>query len=138
VVDAAIYESVLNMMESLVTEYDQLGHVRERSGTHSAAHRAFERVPHPGRIVMIGANQTRCSRGCARPCRSRRWPGSALPRSPGSRHEPAGAGRGDRAWTATLDTRISGPARETRRASGLIIAPPTCCPLRTSRRARPS
>ena len=32
VIDAAIYESVLNMMESLVTEFDQLGHVRERSG----------------------------------------------------------------------------------------------------------
>ena len=44
VVDAAIYESVLNMMESLVTEYDQLGHVRERSGRHPAAHRAIERV----------------------------------------------------------------------------------------------
>lgn len=32
IVDAAIYESVLNMMESLVTEFDVVGHVRERTG----------------------------------------------------------------------------------------------------------
>jgi formyl-CoA transferase len=32
VVDSAIYEAVLNMMESLVTEYDKCGHVRERTG----------------------------------------------------------------------------------------------------------
>ena len=32
VVDTAIYESVFNMMESMLPEYDLLGHVRERSG----------------------------------------------------------------------------------------------------------
>jgi len=32
VIDAAIYESVLNMMESLVTEFDVAGYVRERTG----------------------------------------------------------------------------------------------------------
>src|SRR6185437_14902607 len=32
VVDAAIYETVLNMMESLITDYDQRGLVRERTG----------------------------------------------------------------------------------------------------------
>jgi formyl-CoA transferase len=32
VVDSAIYEAVLNMMESLVTEYDQSGYIRERTG----------------------------------------------------------------------------------------------------------
>ena len=32
VVDSAIYEAVLNMMESLVTEYDKGGYVRERTG----------------------------------------------------------------------------------------------------------
>ncbi|MHB8530214.1 MAG: CaiB/BaiF CoA transferase family protein, partial [Caulobacteraceae bacterium] len=32
IVDAAIYESVLAMMENLVTEYDITGYVRERSG----------------------------------------------------------------------------------------------------------
>jgi formyl-CoA transferase len=33
VVDASIYESVLQMMESLVTEYDKTGHIRERTGS---------------------------------------------------------------------------------------------------------
>jgi formyl-CoA transferase len=32
VVDSAIYEAVLNMMESLVTEYDKSGYIRERTG----------------------------------------------------------------------------------------------------------
>jgi len=32
VVDSAIYEAVLNMMESLITEYDKAGYVRERTG----------------------------------------------------------------------------------------------------------
>lgn len=32
VVDVALFESVFNLMESLVPEYDLLGHVRERSG----------------------------------------------------------------------------------------------------------
>ncbi|MCC5862392.1 MAG: CoA transferase [Gammaproteobacteria bacterium] len=33
VVDSAIYEAVLNMMESLVTEYDAVGYIRERQGS---------------------------------------------------------------------------------------------------------
>jgi len=32
IVDSAIYEAVLNMMESLITEYDQAGYIRERQG----------------------------------------------------------------------------------------------------------
>lgn len=32
IVDSAIYEAVLNMMESLVTEYDKAGYIRERTG----------------------------------------------------------------------------------------------------------
>ena len=31
-VDVSLVESVFNLMESLVPEYDLLGHVRERSG----------------------------------------------------------------------------------------------------------
>ncbi|MGH9944015.1 MAG: CaiB/BaiF CoA transferase family protein, partial [Pyrinomonadaceae bacterium] len=33
VVDVAIYEAVFHLMESLLPEYDKLGHVRERKGT---------------------------------------------------------------------------------------------------------
>src|SRR5260370_23367680 len=32
VVDVSLVESVFNLMESLIPEYDLLGHVRERSG----------------------------------------------------------------------------------------------------------
>src|SRR4029079_3303006 len=32
VVDSAIYEAVLSMMESLITEYDKAGFIRERTG----------------------------------------------------------------------------------------------------------
>ncbi len=32
IVDVAIYESVFNMMESTLAEYDKLGHIRERAG----------------------------------------------------------------------------------------------------------
>jgi formyl-CoA transferase len=57
VVDAAIYESVLNMMESLITEYDQLGHVRERSGAILPRIAPSNVYPTRDGIVMIGANQ---------------------------------------------------------------------------------
>ncbi|MBL8631322.1 MAG: CoA transferase [Rhodospirillaceae bacterium] len=33
IVDSAIYESVLQMMESLITEYDKAGYIRERTGS---------------------------------------------------------------------------------------------------------
>ena len=55
--DAAIYESVLNMMESLVTEYDQLGHVRERSGPILPRIAPSNVDPTRDGSVMIGANQ---------------------------------------------------------------------------------
>src|SRR5262245_12482810 len=57
VVDAAIYESVLSMMESLITEYDQLGHVRERSGPILPRIAPSNVYPTRDGIVMIGANQ---------------------------------------------------------------------------------
>jgi formyl-CoA transferase len=57
VIDAAIYESVLNVMESLVTEYDQLGHVRERSGAILPRIAPSNVYPSADGIVMIGANQ---------------------------------------------------------------------------------
>ena len=57
IVDAAIYESVLQMMESLVTEFDQLGHVRERSGPILPRIAPSNVYPTRDGIVMIGANQ---------------------------------------------------------------------------------
>lgn len=56
-VDVAIYESVFNMMESSIAEYDKLGHIRERSGA-----KIEGIVPtstytcSDGRYIIIGAN----------------------------------------------------------------------------------
>ncbi len=56
-IDVALYESVLSIMESLVPEYDRLGHVRERTGSAlpgivpSNTYRCAD-----DRYVVIGAN----------------------------------------------------------------------------------
>lgn len=58
VVDSAIYEAVLNMMESLVTEYDKAGYVRERTGAilpHVAPSNVYP--TQDGGMVLIAANQ---------------------------------------------------------------------------------
>jgi formyl-CoA transferase len=58
VVDSAIYEAVLNMMESLVTEYDKVGHVRERSGAILPNVAPSNVYPtRDGAMVLIAANQ---------------------------------------------------------------------------------
>jgi len=58
VIDSAIYESVLAMMESLVTEYDKAGYVRERSGTILPNIAPSNIYPtKDGEMVLIGANQ---------------------------------------------------------------------------------
>lgn len=57
VVDSAIYEAVLNMMESLVTEYDKAGFIRERTGAilpHLAPSNVY--ATQDG-LVLIAANQ---------------------------------------------------------------------------------
>jgi formyl-CoA transferase len=57
VVDVAIYESVFNVMESLLPEFDMYGHIRERSGSKldgivpSNTYRCKD-----GKYVVIGAN----------------------------------------------------------------------------------
>jgi formyl-CoA transferase len=58
VVDSAIYEAVLNMMESLVTEYDQTGYIRERTGAILPKIAPSNVYPtRDGSMVVIGANQ---------------------------------------------------------------------------------
>ncbi len=57
VVDIAIYEAVFNMMESTLSEYDKLGHIRERSGS-----KLEGMVPtstyctSDGKFIIIGGN----------------------------------------------------------------------------------
>jgi formyl-CoA transferase len=57
IVDSAIYEAVLNMMESLITEYDKVGFIRERTGAilpNVAPSNVYETSDG---LVLIAANQ---------------------------------------------------------------------------------
>ena len=57
VVDVAIYESVFNMMESALAEYDKLGHVRERKGAKIEGIVPTSTYPtRDGKFIVIGAN----------------------------------------------------------------------------------
>ena len=58
VVDSAIYEAVLGVMESMVPEYDQLGSIRERSGpilTKVAPSNVYPTADND--MIIMGANQ---------------------------------------------------------------------------------
>jgi formyl-CoA transferase len=57
VVDSAIYEAVLAMMESLITDYDQRGFVRERTGAILPNVAPSNVYPTRDGLVLIAANQ---------------------------------------------------------------------------------
>ena len=58
VVDSAIYEAVLNMMESLITEYDKAGYIRERQGSILPNVAPSNIYPtKDGKMILIAANQ---------------------------------------------------------------------------------
>jgi formyl-CoA transferase len=57
VVDSAIYEAVLGMMESLITEYDKTGFVRERTGAILPKVAPSNVYPTRDGLVLIAANQ---------------------------------------------------------------------------------
>ncbi len=58
VVDSALYEATLAMMESLVTDYDQVGYIRERSGAILPKIAPSNVYPCAGgESVLIAANQ---------------------------------------------------------------------------------
>jgi formyl-CoA transferase len=57
VIDAALYESVLSVMENLVTEYDLTGYVRERSGSILPGIAPSNVYPCQGEdMILIGGN----------------------------------------------------------------------------------
>jgi formyl-CoA transferase len=57
VVDAALYESVLAVMENLITEYDLTGYVRERSGSILPGIAPSNSYPcADGQLILIGGN----------------------------------------------------------------------------------
>lgn len=58
IVDCSIFESVLSVMESVITEYDRGGHVRERSGSVLPGIAPSNAYPtSDGVLIVIGANQ---------------------------------------------------------------------------------
>ena len=57
VVDSAIYEAVLGMMESLITEFDQTGYIRERTGAILPNVAPSNVYPARDGLVLIAANQ---------------------------------------------------------------------------------
>ena len=57
VVDSAIYEAVLNLMESLITEYDKAGYVRERTGAILPNVAPSNVYRTKDNLVLIAANQ---------------------------------------------------------------------------------
>ena len=56
-VDSAIYEAVLNMMESLITDYDKRGFIRERTGAILPNVAPSNIYPTSDGLVLIAANQ---------------------------------------------------------------------------------
>jgi formyl-CoA transferase len=57
VIDAALYESVLAVMENLITEYDLTGYVRERSGSVLPGIAPSNAYPcRNGEMILIGGN----------------------------------------------------------------------------------
>jgi crotonobetainyl-CoA:carnitine CoA-transferase CaiB-like acyl-CoA transferase len=56
-VDSAIYEAVLNMMESLITEFDKSGFIRERTGAILPKIAPSNVYPTKDSLVLIAANQ---------------------------------------------------------------------------------
>jgi len=105
VVDSAIYEAVLGMMESLITEYDQTGYIRERTGAILPNVAPSNVYPARDGLVLIAANQDTVFR---RLCEAMERPGIADDvRYDG--HQSRGAHQQELdeligAWTATLTT----------------------------------
>jgi len=56
-VDSAIYEAVLNMMESLITEFDKTGFIRERTGAILPKIAPSNVYPTQDSLVLVAANQ---------------------------------------------------------------------------------
>jgi formyl-CoA transferase len=106
VVDSAIYEAVLNMMESLITEYDKAGFVRERTGAILPNVAPSNVYKTNDGMVLIAANQdtvfARLAEAMGQP---------DLAKSPKySTHGARGANQVEldrmvEAWTQTLETR---------------------------------
>ncbi|MBS0373754.1 MAG: CoA transferase [Proteobacteria bacterium] len=128
VVDSAIYEAVLAMMESLVTDYDQRGFIRERTGAILPKVAPSNVYPTRDGLVLIAANQdavfARLALAMGVPDLATD-PRYATHQARGTHQAELDARIGE--WTATLPTReileiLSQPA--TAVPSGLIYRAP--------------
>lgn len=105
VVDSAIYESVLAVMENLVTEYDKAGYIRERTGAILPNIAPSNIYPVKGGLfVLIAANQdtvfSRLAEAMGRP-ELASDPRYATHTARGERQAELDALIGE--WTATMD-----------------------------------
>ncbi len=105
VVDSAIYEAVLAVMESLITEYDQAGHIRERTGATLPNVAPSNVYPtKDGKMILIAANQDavfkRLAEAMGRPelAEDRRY---ATHSARGARQKELDESIAD--WTSTID-----------------------------------
>jgi formyl-CoA transferase len=128
VVDSAIYEAVLAMMESLITDYDQRGFVRERTGAILPNVAPSNVYPTRDGLVLIAANQDtvfgRLALAMGEP-ELAKDPRYATHQARGARQAELDARVGR--WTAALTTRevLALLARpETAVPSGLIYRAP--------------
>lgn len=106
VVDSAIYEAVLNMMESLITEFDKTGYIRERTGAILPNVAPSNVYPTNDGLVLIAANQDTVF---GRLCEAMGQPGLASDVRYAS-HQARGTHQQQLddligAWTSTLSTR---------------------------------
>lgn len=106
VVDSAIYEAVLNMMESLITDYDKKGFIRERTGAILPNVAPSNVYPTADSLVLIAANQDTVF---GRLCEAMSRPELAKD-SRYNTHQARGANQQELdalvgRWTATLSTR---------------------------------
>ena len=141
VVDSAIYEAVLAMMESLLPEWAIAGYQRERTGAVLPNVAPSNVYPTgDGDLVLIAANQDTVFTRLAAVMGARTWP--PTPGSPRTR--PAA-----RPWPSWMTSSRPGPPRSppttcsaacTRPGCppGASSGPGTCSPTRTSRRGTPS
>ena len=139
VVDVSLVESVFNLMESLVPEYDLLGHVRERSGgaLPGIAPSNTYRTEDGGFVVIAGNSDPIYKRLMHVIGRPDLADDPALAHNDGRALQSAMLDEAITAWTSHHSHRRRAGRRSNARKCrrGASIRWPTSSPIRTTRRA---
>ena len=141
IVDSALYEATLAMMESLITDYDQVGYIRERSGSILPDIAPSNVYPCAGgESVLIAANQDTVFRRLATAIGEPGWPRIRVsPATP-----PEANGKPNSTGASLIGRRAGPPKRFCRRWTPRAFrragstARPRCSPTPISPPARPS